>query len=70
MKTYNCEACGTTIFDIDEPCPNCLPGMAWRKTERQGLIRVKEYAQRQVELGSDDALLWAQVVSICREYGV
>jgi len=25
-----CSACGTPLYDINEPCPNCLPGMAWR----------------------------------------
>jgi hypothetical protein len=28
--SINCEACGTPLCDINEPCPNCLPHMAWR----------------------------------------
>jgi hypothetical protein len=26
----NCSVCGTPLEHRDEPCPNCLPGMAWR----------------------------------------
>ena len=29
-----CSACGTPLCDINEPCPNCLPGMAWRPPTR------------------------------------
>lgn len=25
-----CSCCGTPLTDINEPCPNCLPKMAWR----------------------------------------
>jgi hypothetical protein len=31
---YNCCSCGTPLEDINEPCPNCLPGMAWRPPTR------------------------------------
>lgn len=26
----HCGCCGTLLNHINEPCPNCLPGMAWR----------------------------------------
>ena len=29
-----CDACGTKLYDINEPCPNCLPSVAWRPPTR------------------------------------
>ena len=31
-----CYCCGTSLIDINEPCPNCLPKMAWRSPTMAG----------------------------------
>jgi len=37
----NCSVCGTPLEHMDEPCPNCLPRMAWRPpTQRVAVVRV------------------------------
>lgn len=32
---YACIECGTPLVNIGEPCPNCMPSIAWRAPTRK-----------------------------------
>lgn len=45
-----CSVCGTPLDRVDEPCPNCLPGMAWRPPTKVTFDEMDRLKRRIAEL--------------------
>ena len=52
-----CMECGTPLRDYSEPCPNCMPSIAWRARPISTCNECKKLKEQVIKLKQKIALL-------------